>query len=587
MSRARTSLAALACLALAGGAAAQRVQESWPVGPAQGKLAFYTEVLKGIGAQVTPAGRPDVDGRVAVQFKASGDLALEAPGSIFNDLGQGRLTLTTRGVLRGPGGEIQLGGLQLRRGPGERTFVLEDAQGQAWFEADHMHFTVDREGRQVRLFNMDVRLTTGGARVLGDTRYEGLAVAVMELTAPVGIPKGSVEVPDGSCTTPNWGLPDADVALKDISSVQQMARDTTAPVRVAVAPSAVLRNAGTTDVPWYGKFSGNFPPYNNDQHPFLVWNMYRLANGVLEQVGVSPLKHAFLTINSVCGCSSGNILWVNCEDTYGTGTNDGTSSLGPRSELLPSIGYWQRCGSIFDTNCDGVQNSAPPRATLMDRRMAVLESDLQAGGTYYVDSWYVVRDDKNIFNSMGWRQVTPSFGGSSWTFSLTSSFNNGAVIDQWVNPAAPGANAQSVLLPTKFGQLRLAVKATDLGGGQWRYEYALMNFDFDSGVKSFSIPVPAGAVVSNVGFHDPDTNAATDWTSSTAGNAVTWTAPNATSAQPFSTLYNFRFTVNASPSAASALNATLGVQAARGWAPTIAILGPGTLTPAAELAEKQ
>lgn len=582
--RARMCLAAVACLGLAGGAAAQRAQESWPVGAAQGKLAFYSEVLKGIGAQVAPAGKPDVDGRVAVAFRASGDLLLEAPGSIFADLGKGALRLTSRGVLRGPGGAIQLGGLELRRGTDERSFVFVDAQGQEWFTADHMHYSVDRDARRMRMFNLDVRLTTGAARVLGDTRYEGLAVAVMELNAPVGIPAGSVETPDGSCTTPNWGLPDNDVGLIAIDSMQQMSREGTFPSgRIAIAPSATLQNVGTTDVPWYGKFSGSFPPYNNDQHPFLVWNAYRLANGVLEQIGVSPLKHAFLTINSICSCSSGNILWVGCADTYGTGTNDGTGSLGPRSEILPSIGYWQRCQSIFDTNCDGVQNSAPPRANNMDRRMAVLESDLQAGGTYYIDSWYVVRDDKNIFNTMGWRTFVPT-GGTTWTFSL-GAFTNGPVIDQWVNPAAPGANAQSVLFPTKFGQLKLAVKASDLGGGQWRYEYALMNFDFDSGVKSFSIPVPAGAVVTNVGFHDPDANAATDWTASTAGNAVTWTAPNAASAQPFSTLYNFRFTVNAAPTAASGSVATLGVQAARGWAPTIAVIGPALAF--GETAEKQ
>lgn len=587
MSRARTCLAAVACLVLAGGAAAQRAQESWPVGAAQGQLAFYTEVLKAIGAQVGPAGKPDVDDRVAVPFAASGDLVLEAPGSLFDDLGKGSLRLASEGVLRGPGGEIRLGGLELRRGSDERTFVFVDARGQEWFQADHMHFAVDREARRMRMFNLDVRLTTGAARVLGDTRYEGLAVAVMELSAPVGIPAGAVETPDGACTTANWGLPDNDVGLISIGSLQQMARDATAPARVAIAPSATLKNVGQTDVPWYSKFSGSFPPYNNDQHPFLVWNAYRLANGVLEQIGVSPLKHAFLTVNTNCGCSSGNILWVSCEDTYGTGTNDSTGSLGPRSEILPSIGYWQRCQSIFDVNCDGVQNSAPPRANPMDRRMAVLESDLQAGGTYYVDSWYVVRDDKNIFNTMGWRTFTPSWNGSSWTFGLGGALTTGPVLDQWVNPAAPGANAQSVLLPTKFGQLKLAVRASDLGAGQWRYEYALMNFDFDSGVKSFSIPVPAGATVSNVGFHDADTNAASDWTASTAGDAVTWTAPNAASVQQFSTLYNFRFTVDASPSAASGSLATLGVQAARGWAPTIAVLGPGALTPFTAAAEKQ
>ena len=49
------------------------------------------------------------------------------------------------------------------------------------------------------------------------------------------------------------------------------------PILIAVAPSATLKNVGVTDIPWHGKFSGNFPPYNNDQHPYLAWNMYRLA----------------------------------------------------------------------------------------------------------------------------------------------------------------------------------------------------------------------------------------------------------------------------------------------------------------------
>ena len=67
------------------------------------------------------------------------------------------------------------------------------------------------------------------------------------------------------------------------------------------------------------------------------------------------------------------------------------------------------------------------------------------------------------------------------------------MIDQWVNPAAPGPNAQSVLVDTGHGRLKIAVRATHLGGGQWRYEYAVMNFDFDARVKSFSVPLPPGA----------------------------------------------------------------------------------------------
>jgi hypothetical protein len=431
------------------------------------------------------------------------------------------------------------------------------------------------------MFNVDLRLTPESARLLGDERYAGMAVAVLELAAPVAIPEGSVEEPDGACTSPVWGAPSNDVALIDIGSVQQMAREGTLPNgRIAVAPSAKLRNVGSTDVPWYGKFSGSFPPYGNDQHPFLVWNMYRVANGAIEQIGVSPLKHAFLTVNTACACASGNILWATCEDTYGTSTNDNIGSLGPRDEVTAHTGVWERCRSWFDPDCNGVENSVPPRANAMDRRMAVAESDLQTpGATYYVDSWYVVRDDVDIFNTMGWRRVTPNPGGV-WTFTLGPGLTTGPVIDQWVDPLAPGPDAQSVLLDTAFGKLKVAVRATDLGGGQWRYEYALMNFDFDPRVKSFSVPLPPGATLTDVGFHDPDGNPATDWPATVAGGRITWLAPpsQATASQDYGTLFNFRFTTNAAPSAPGGVSLELAFLEARAWRLHPAILGPGTTT---------
>ena len=57
-----------------------------------------------------------------------------------------------------------------------------------------------------------------------------------------------------------------------------------------VAPSSSLVNLqglDGADVPWFTKFTGPFPPYNNDQHPYLIWNMYRIdSNGKMEQIGV-------------------------------------------------------------------------------------------------------------------------------------------------------------------------------------------------------------------------------------------------------------------------------------------------------------
>jgi hypothetical protein len=84
--------------------------------------------------------------------------------------------------------------------------------------------------------------------------------------------------------------------------------------------------------------------------------------------------------------------------------------------------------------------------------------------------------------------------------------------------------------------------------------------------RSFSVPVPAGATVSNIGFkdidyHSGDPYAATDWTSSLSGGSVTWTGGDfATSANGnalrFATLYNFWFDANVAPANA---NATIGL----------------------------
>jgi hypothetical protein len=334
-------------------------------------------------------------------------------------------------------------------------------------------------------------------------------------------------------------------------------------------------------VPWIAKFAAPGPPYNNDQHPFLVWNMYRVSNGRLEQIGQSGAKHAFLTLNTNCGCPSGNTLWVNCEDTYSVGTNNSSGSISPRSEITAHTGIWARCGSIFDPNCDGVQDPTPGFSGAADyRRAGILETDLQTpGAQYYGDGWYVVRDDTNIFNTMAYRPLTPSFSGSTWTFGLgTQSF--GAVADAWVNPVTPGPNADNQRFSTVDGHMTLAVKATDVGGGRWRYDYALANHDFDNGVTSFGLPLPANAVVTNTYFHDADRDTTNEWVASVTPGSIRFQPPKGILRTPaayvmhWGLLYTFSFEVNAAPTARLGTTASFGT--AKGISRMVAmpILGP-------------
>jgi hypothetical protein len=564
-------------LALAAVPLQARDIERWELTAPRVAVRFNAGLARDLGLRISPEGRADRDDYVAYEIGAEGRMVAEAPGSLFRTVEAGELRFTVAPALSWDGGSAALVGARLQPGAEPATFTITGADGSPLFFADHQHFSVDRKDRALRLFNLDLRLSADLARRLGQPRQAGLSVGVLEIAADAAIPAGSEERPLGACTNPDWGNPHNDVGLIAVSQVQQVALGGGV---VAIAPSAILKNVGLTDVPWRQKFSSPGPPYNNDQHPFLVWNMYRIANGQLEQIGASGVKHAFLTLNTNCGCPSGNILWVNCEDTYGVSTNNSTGSLGPRSEITARTGVWQRCGSIFDPNCDNVQDGVPGFSGPADpRRLNVLETELQTpGAQYYFDSWYLVRDDVNIFNTQGYRRVGPSFSGS-WNFSLLTALTAGTVVEAWVNPAAPGPNADYELTNTGEGLVTTAVRVTDLGSGQWRYDYVVMNHTFDRRFRSFAVPLPAGAAATNTSFHDPDRNAATDWTAtSVPGVEVVWQAPNAAAAQDWGYLYRFSFQSNAGPSAAEGVQVRLTAQDAPGGDFPIPLMGPAPAT---------
>jgi hypothetical protein len=321
---------------------------------------------------------------------------------------------------------------------------------------------------------------------------------------------------------------------------------------VVVLPSADLKNVGTANVPWYSKFTNLSTPPWFDQHPFLVWQMMRSNGGVLEPLGRSDLKHAFLTLNSGCAagaCTDSHVLGIGCGDVYGTSTNNNVGSLAPRAEVTASTGIWSHCGGIpshFDTNGDCVQDYSGGGENAFTHGLKAAETDLQvAGSTYYVEAFYIVRNDINIFNSMGYRQVAPSKVGSTWTFPTAGAYSQGPAINAWVSPTTPGANADNRLLDTGEGRVQLAVRVTDVAGGRKRYAYALQNHDFDRRIKSFRVPFNTGiGVVENIAYADGDGFAANDWTATVDATGITWNAPAATTPPAeldYASLVSFRF----------------------------------------------
>ncbi len=561
--------------------------EEWDLTNATVQVRLNVDLLAGMGVRIAPAARPDRDGYAPYALGADGKLVASSPRSLFQTVAGGALRLSGGPSLTSKGATLTFEGATLRPGSQPITYAIDAADGSPLFVADHQHVRIDREARTARLFNLGLRLTPELARRLGHPLLADVGIGVLEINAAAGIPVGAQEQPDGACVTPNWGNPSNDVGLTQASGLQQFAN---AGGIFAAAPSATLKNVGTTEVPWIEMFSApspsnfNLAPYGVDQHPFLVWNMYRVSEGRLEQIGASGVKHAFLTINFGCPCPSGSVLWAvgpgqGCEDTYDSGTNNSSFSLGPRTEVTAHTGVWQRCGSIFDPNCDNQPDTPPGFSGASDpRRMTVAAADVlnvSKGTQFYYDAWYVVRDDVNIFNTMAYQRVNPVLSGSVWSFNPAAAQVAGAVIDAWVNPTSPGPNADYERIDTGEGLVTVAVRARNVGG-LWRYDYAVMNHSFDRRFKSFTASLPAGATVSDTRFHDVDRNASTDWAPAAGAGSLAWTAPAGVAAAPqdWGLLYSFGFTTSAAPSAAGASSIVLGIEEAPGGQIVVPILGP-------------
>jgi hypothetical protein len=258
-----------------------------------------------------------------------------------------------------------------------------------------------------------------------------------------------------------------------------------------------------------------------------MWNLYQEKNGRFTQIAASALKHAFYTTNQQCtlNCFNNNILWLGCRDTYGYYSNNNGQYLGPRSELNPYLGTWDSCGSFFDPGCTGQQTQG---AGSDEQRMRVKVSEISdALSTYYLSSWYVVRDDINIYNSMGSRPV--AYNSSSQYLTNTGPFAQGPAADRWVpnNGFDPSGYASSFrLLRPGAGHLSVKTKVIDLGGGLYRYHYFVENYDYNPGLSALRIPLQPGTTISQYDFTDVDDNGLNDWPMNNTVSALDMASSN-------------------------------------------------------------
>ena len=350
------------------------------------------------------------------------------------------------------------------------------------------------------------------------------------------------------------------------SDIQDAARypSTGAPVngKYGYAWGSHTCNIGNANLAWI-----------NGGTPALAMNAYRIYDGRLTQLGLGHAKHGCCVANgSGCGvtCMSGGTgLRAGCRDVYSAGFNGGTSRLGPRSGIEPFSG-------AFTPIAAGTGDA-------IWRHVQVNVSDMDPANfpsaRYFAEGIYVCNEELPAakLNNASYRPTNVANTGAAptyaWTMTGATAIGKPAIY-AWrehglgLNVIDPSVIIVNADVPSE-GRFVAAGKVTDLNNGTWRYDYAAFNIDSHRSGGGFSVPIRADAIVTNIGFNaplyhsgEPYDNA--PWSAARLGARVVFTAPakfeeNAnTNALRWGTMYNFWFTANVPPAAASG-SATLSL----------------------------
>jgi len=370
-----------------------------------------------------------------------------------------------------------------------------------------------------------------------------LAILTLTFLALTTITLGGVT--NNECDEPGEA---PDVIMPDIYQVQRwgVVGDVT-----AFSIGTYSCNIGTCWAVWYP---------NNNQHPVITGNAFRLMDGKFEQIGQSWLKHGFYALSgNLCGggCiyTNGNHLGVNCSDPYSAGLNGDQDRLGPKFEVNPHTGYFPYPATdLYQTG-----NAIYKRLQIHNDD---LDPSLNPDAKYFAESHYIAPDDAaagNHHNNAGYREFLVT-GSTSYNMQLVGDTTAELPAIMAWQDEDPSVEVAIMQAPDD-GLFFLAAKAWETSPGLWHYEYAIENLDSHRAARQFRIPLLPGTIVTNVGFHDVEYHSGeptenTDWTwhidDSGNPNYLIWETdtfaenPDA-NALRWNTLYNFRFDAHLAP----------------------------------------
>ncbi len=310
----------------------------------------------------------------------------------------------------------------------------------------------------------------------------------------------------------------------------------------------------------------------SNQHAVLRQGMFRLMNGRFEQIGTSWVKHVYPGSNEpgTCGpvCANPNVagpeLRPGCTDANSAGLNGDRLNTSRSSTVNAFTGFFP--------HPIGTVHAVGTIAQRIQVRHSDLAPALNPGAVYFVQAHYVHPADAaagNGENNATFARVTLHDPGTgTYTMTITSPALNRGMTKPAVLAWADSDSSVDLAFARAPGDglFLLAAKALPAGGGFWRYEYAIENLNSDRSGGSFRVPIPQGAIVRGVGFHDVDYHSGelfsnADWVGTLLPDAVSWSTTSFSvdrnaNALRWSTLYNFRFEANVGPAPTTA---TLGL----------------------------
>jgi hypothetical protein len=293
-------------------------------------------------------------------------------------------------------------------------------------------------------------------------------------------------------------------------------------------------------------------------HPVFGQNIHRIADGVIEQIGLGFAWHGFLPLQqSVCGaCTPGDssALGIGCSSPDTSSILGQQFALAPRSTVNAASGavVWPKppdnCGATPISICERIQ---------------VSESDLADPSDIYLGETVVVHFGdaaaNNTGNNASYRRLLL---GANFLFTTTGNLEGGSAVRAWQalnNNGSPDAGIliDQVNIP-EDGVVEVGSTAIPIGNGRWRYVIAVENISSDralAGVVVFmgADPSPQGFTFHAPTYHSGEVYNNADWPLIIGGASFRWLCPQSFAQNPnanalrWGTLYTFTFTSTAAP----------------------------------------